>query len=273
MQKFSHGSVSLSGDKVSIYQHFREHEHPFVDRVFDWMNQAKDNYTIYVTDFLNPRERKIIENVIGTRNEEVKFQFFGGFEEAERQRAVIAPYFIEIDENDFEVVALEATYASQFVSLSHRDVLGAFTSLGIDRKMIGDITVHDGIIQIITTESFKQFLMQQLTKIKRTNVSFKEIPLSSLKKIEEKWVKRNYTVSSLRLDVIVKTVFRLSRTNAVKLIKGEKVSVNYSIETDPSMVLEEGDLLSTRGYGRCKIEQISGKTKKDKIRLVVGHLT
>lgn len=258
---------------MSIYQHFREHEHPFVDRVLDWMNNVKENYTVYVTDFLNPREREIIETIIGTRNEEVIFAFFGGVIGAERQRAVIAPYFVEINEEDFEIVALEAAYASQFVSLTHRDVLGAFTSLGIDRKMVGDIFVQDGIIQLVTTEHFKQYIIQQLTKIKRTNVTFREIPLSSLEKVEEPWVKKNYTVSSLRLDVLLKSVLRVSRNDAVKLIKAEKVSVNYAIETDQATLLEEEDLISTRGFGRCKIDAINGKTRKDKIRIVVSHLT
>src|SRR5690625_1785627 len=108
------------------------------------MNNVKDNYTVYVTEFLNPRERHIIASVIGENNEEVKFSFFGGVPDAERQRAVIAPYFVEITEDNFELVGLEATYAQKFMTIEHPDVLGAFTSLGIDRKMIGDIFIHDG---------------------------------------------------------------------------------------------------------------------------------
>jgi RNA-binding protein YlmH len=258
---------------VTIYQHFREHEHPFVDRVLDWMINVKDNYSVYITDFLNPRERKIVATIIGTKNEEVKFSFFGGIDKAERQRAIIAPYFVEINEEDFEIVALEAKYASQFVTLSHRDVLGAFTSLGIERKMVGDIIVQDGTIQLITTKAFKPYIIQQLTKIKRTSVSFKEIPFNLLEKIDEEWIQRKYTVSSLRLDVVLKSVFHLSRNHATKLINSEKVSVNFSVETDQTTLLEEDDLISARGYGRCKIESINGITKKDKIRIVVSHLS
>lgn len=257
---------------MGIYQHFREHEHPFIDRVLDWMHHARDNYAVYVTDFLNPRERHIVESVIGLRNDEVKYYFSGGIEGAERQRAIIAPSFVEIEEDDFEIVALKAEYNPQFQMLSHRDVLGAFTSLGIDRKMIGDIIVEDGAVQIITTESFKHYVMQHLTKIKRATVSFKEIPLSSIQKSEENWVSKVYTVSSLRLDVVLKTIFHLSRTEAAKLIKQEKVSVNYALETDQATLLEEGDMISARGFGRSKLDKIAGKTKKDKIRIVVSRL-
>ena len=258
---------------MPIYQHFRENEHPFVDRALDWMNNVRENYTVYVTDFLNPREREIVTSVIGPHNEEVIFSFFGGVKDAERQRAVIAPYFMEIEEADFELVGLEASYAQKFITLEHPDVLGAFTSLGIDRKMVGDIFVQDGRIQLITTEEFKRYIKQQLTQIKRTNVSFKEVDLYSLHKVEDKWTERNYTVSSLRLDVVVKTVYQLSRKNATKLIESDRVSLNYAIESDPATQLVEGDLLSTRGYGRCKLIANRGLTRKNKIRLIAAHLT
>lgn len=255
-----------------IYQHFREHEHPFVDRALDWMNNVRDNYTVYVTEFLNPREREIVTSVIGQNNEEVIFSFFGGVQDAERQRAVIAPYFVPIDEADFELVGLEATYAQKFLTIEHPDVLGSFTSLGIDRKMVGDIFVHDGRIHLITTQEFKDYIRQQLTQIKRTKVTFNEIDLSAVTKIEPNWQRRQYTVSSLRLDVVVKTVYQLSRKNATKLIESDRVSLNYAVESDPSTQLMEGDLLSARGYGRCKLIADEGRTRKDKIRLVAAHL-
>lgn len=255
-----------------IYQHFREHEHPFVDRALDWMNNVRDNYTVYVTEFLNPREREIVTSVIGQNNEEVIFSFFGGVQDAERQRAVIAPYFVPIDEADFELVGLEATYAKKFLTIEHPDVLGSFTSLGIDRKMVGDIFVHDGRIHLITTQEFKDYIRQQLTQIKRTKVTFNEIDLSAVTKIEPNWQRRQYTVSSLRLDVVVKTVYQLSRKNATKLIESDRVSLNYAVESDPSTQLMEGDLLSARGYGRCKLIADEGRTRKDKIRLVAAHL-
>lgn len=257
---------------MTIYQHFREHEHPFVDRVLDWMEQVKESYTVYVTDFLNPRECEIITSVIGNRNEEVIFSFSGGVEGAERKQAVIAPYFVEISEDDFDIVALEATYVDKFVSLTHRDVLGSFMSLGIDRKKIGDIIVRDGIVQIITTRQLSRYIIQHLLNIKHTKVTFKKIPLNQLEEIKQNWVNKHYTVSSLRLDVVVKELYRLSRKNALKLIESEKVSLNYAVETNQALQLTEGDLLSVRGYGRCKLIQINGKTRKEKIRLEAAHL-
>ena len=53
---------------MSIYQHFRKHEHQFVDQVLSWKEQVERTYTSYITDFLDPRERKIIANLIGSSN-------------------------------------------------------------------------------------------------------------------------------------------------------------------------------------------------------------
>lgn len=257
---------------MPIYQHFRENEHPFVDRALDWMNNVRENYSVYVTDFLNPREREIVTSVIGPKNEEVQFSFFGGVDGAERQRAVIAPFFVEIESSDFELVGLEARFVERFITIEHPDVLGAFTSLGIDRKMVGDIFVANGRIQLVTTEEFKDYIKQQLTQIKRAKVTFQEIDLTSLEKAKENWQERHYTVSSLRLDVVVRTVYQLSRKNATRLIDSERVALNYAVEANPSTILVEGDLLSARGYGRCKLLAKKGRTRKNKIRLIAAHL-
>src|SRR5699024_10415320 len=121
-------------------------------------------------------------------------------------------------------------------------------------------------------EEFKDYIMQQLTEIKRTKVSFREIELDIVKKDEQNWQQKHYTVSSLRLDVIVKSIYQLSRKNATKLIESERVSLNYAIESNPATQLVVGDLLSVRGYGRCKLLSEEGKTRKDKHRLVAARL-
>src|SRR5699024_11210228 len=111
---------------MSIYQHFRKHEHQFVDQVLSWKEQVERTFTPYVTDFLDPRERHILASLIGYTNEDVQYGFYGGATHVERQRAIIAPYYEEITEADFEITLLEATFPEKFVTLKHRDVLGTF---------------------------------------------------------------------------------------------------------------------------------------------------
>jgi len=47
--------------------------------------------------------------------------------------------------------------------------------------------------------------------------------------------------------------------------------VNFKQTENVSEECREGDTLSIRGFGRCKITSIDGKTKKDKWRISLGR--
>lgn len=257
---------------MSIYQHFRKHEHPFVDQVLSWKEQVMRNYIAYETDFLDPREQQIVESLIGTTNDEVLFSFFGGETNAERKRAIIAPFYEEISPSDFAVKLLEATYHSKFIELKHRDILGAFMSLGIDRKKVGDIVVAKDRFQLMVAEELLTYIQMNLTQVKQANIILKEIPFANWITSNDQWIERHHTVSSLRLDILVKEIYQLSRKTAVQLIKANRVKVNFTDVDDPALQMMEEDLISVRGYGRSKVLELHGKTRKDKLRLTSARL-
>ena len=257
---------------MTIYQHFRKHEHPFVDQVLSWKEQVERSYAPSLTDFLDPREQQIVRSIIGTTNELVQFEFFGGGDSTERKRAIIAPYYEEITKEDFDIQLLEASFQEKFVSIKHRDILGAFLSLGIDRKKIGDIIVVPNRLQLIITKELSTYTKLHLTKVNNTSISLKEKPFSEMLEKQETWVDSTHTVSSLRLDVLVKEIYQLSRKNALQLIQANRVKVNFTDVDDPAIQLMEGDLISVRGYGRSKLVRIDGKSRKNKTKIVTTRL-
>jgi len=257
---------------LSIYQHFRKHEHPFVDQVLSWKEQVERTYTSYLTDFLDPREQQIVSSIVGSSNEEIKFIFFGGGDETERRRGIIAPYYEEISDKQFEMTLLEGTFDNKFNRLKHRDILGAFMSLGIDRKKIGDIFVADDHFQIIITEELTSYMIMNLQQIKKARINLKERVFSHLIRKQDQWITTNQTVSSLRLDIMVKEIYRMSRKDAVTYIKGNRVKVNHTDIDDPSVQVVAEDLISVRGHGRSKVVEINGVTRKDKIRVTTARL-
>lgn len=257
---------------MSIYQHFRKHEHPFVDQVLSWKEQVERTYTSYLTDFLDPREQQIVSSIVGSSNEEIKFIFFGGGDETERRRGIIAPYYEEISDKQFEMTLLEGTFDNKFNRLKHRDILGAFMSLGIDRKKIGDIFVADDHFQIIITEEWTSYMIMNLQQIKKARINLKERAFSHLIRKQDQWITTNQTVSSLRLDIMVKEIYRMSRKDAVTYIKGNRVKVNHTDIDDPSVQVVAEDLISVRGHGRSKVVEINGVTRKDKIRVTTARL-
>ena len=224
------GKISLS-----IYQHYRKHEHPFVDQVLSWKQLVEQRHKLYLTDFLDPRDQQILGSIIGSKNEDIQFSLYGGVELSERKRAIIAPFYEEIHEHLFNVTLLGATYPSKFMTLTHRDILGAFMSLGVDRKKLGDIYVDNDQFHMIVAKDIAPFLMMNLTKINQATVKLHEKPFTEDLKNNDVWEKSTHIVSSLRLDILVKEIYRMSRRQATELIKENRVKVNFTETDDPAM--------------------------------------
>ncbi|MGP4072577.1 RNA-binding protein [Piscibacillus sp. B03] len=256
---------------MSIYQHFRAEEQAFIDQALDWKEQVETHYKMVVTDFLNPREQTIFQSIIGKQSD-LQLHFFGGYDQAERKQAILAPFYEQVDEDSYNMTVLEGAYHQKFVSLSHRDVLGTLMSLGIQRKKIGDLILKDGIFQIILAKEISVFVQMQLTKIKNTSIQLKEEPFTSIRKTEHDWEEKDTTVSSTRLDVVIKEIYQMGRQKAQEFIKKEAVKVNYRVVSDPSFVVEPGDLISLRKKGRSKVIDILGETKKQKYLIRVAKL-
>ena len=54
------------------------------------------------------------------------------------------------------------------------------------------------------------------------------------------------------------------------MIEGEKAFINWNISSNTSYQIKEKDTISLRGYGRIIIQEIRGKTKKNRISIVIG---
>lgn len=254
---------------MSLYDHFRKDERPFIDQVIDWKTVVEEEYRAKLSDFLDPRQQKIVASIVGA-DSEVKLLFYGGASSAERKRALLYPSYMEPGMEDADLQAYELIYPVKFTSIEHPQVLGTLTSLGIKREKFGDIIVADNRIQLVAAKEISVFLEQQLTSIGKSTVSLQSIPLNDLLVTEEDSTSVTVTVSSMRLDTILAEAFRLSRAKIKPLIQAEKVKVNWKVTEDPSMILESGDILSLRGSGRCKISSVEGMTKKGKHRVTLS---
>ncbi|TMN23508.1 YlmH family RNA-binding protein [Lentibacillus cibarius] len=257
---------------MDIYQHFRKEEQPFIDHALSWIRDVEMTYQPKLTDFLDPREQQIVDMLAGTSLEDLQVCTYGGSPAAERKRVMIAPMYETITEDSFHLALLQASYHNKFISITHRDVMGAFLSLGVKRKKLGDITVADGQVQMITTDEIAMYIRLNLTAIKKASISLEEKPLSAIIESETTWVPSDYIVSSLRLDTVLKSIYKLSRKHAAEMITKGLVKVNHKVADDKKFTLEEGDILSLRGKGRSKLVRINGYTKKDNISITAAVL-
>ncbi|MFD1038064.1 RNA-binding protein [Virgibacillus byunsanensis] len=255
---------------MDIYQHFRKEEQPFIDQVLSWKEQVEQTFQAKLTEFLDPREQHIIEMIIGPTNDDINMYSFGGGLHTERKRVIIAPFYEERMDDLFQLSLLQASYQNKFITLTHPDVMGAFLSLGIKRNKLGDIFVENGMIQIITAAEIAPFILANLTSIKKAKIKLEEKPLSEKIENELHWKEMDKTVSSLRLDAVLKEIYNVSRKDASEFIHKGQVKVNFKVVEDGKFSLQEGDLLSVRGKGRSKLIKINGRTKKDKWKIAIA---
>lgn len=254
-----------------IIQHFRKDEQPFIEQAIGWQREVEDRYAPKLTDFLDPRQRFIVKAVIG-QSEDLRIESYGRFDEAERERILIAPSYFVATEDDFEIQLFKVTYPTKFVQLKHPDVLGALLSLGMERGKFGDIRIEDGIVQFACGREVADYVRANLTSIAKVKVHVEEITTEPLLMQKEEWVESTTTVSSMRLDVVLATLLNISRQKAQTLVNSGRVKVNWTVREQVAFELQEGDILSARGFGRLKVIATEGRTKKDKIRLQIGRL-
>ena len=255
----------------NVYQHFRKDEHPFIDTVAGWFEQVESQYAPYVTDFLNPREAFILETLIGKKSD-IKYSTYGGFENAERKCAIIYPSYFEPKQEDFDIVLYEIKYPVKFGNLTHGKILGTLMSTGIKREFIGDI-ITDGLRwQVFIKASMANYVVNQVDKIASFGVRFEELSYTDVIVPIDEWQLEGLTVSSLRIDNIISSVYNVSRQRAKQMIEAKRVKINWVENERVDYLVDYLDIISVRKLGRIQIMEQQGKTKKDKVRLSIRVL-
>lgn len=244
-----------------------EEDRVFFARIYDRLVGAEQKNIPGVTCFLSPREQVLTKRMLP----QMELRFFGGSPEAERAMACWLPEYLDEDwlsGEDGPVAAVRATYFEKD-DLTHRDFLGSLMGSGIKRETVGDIYVGKGTCDFLVTREILPYILDNLVSAGRTKLHVEQIPLKELN-IPQVTVKEyKDTVSSLRLDAIVGSGFRMARGKAAALIETGKVSLNDLPCLKPDKLLAEGDKISARGFGKLVLRQVGGKTKKDRISILL----
>jgi RNA-binding protein YlmH len=253
----------------NVAQHFRKSETAFLDVAEGLIRQALDEYRPVLTNFLNPRQRYIIETLVN-RQDDLKISHFGGYPNAENARSLIYPIYHDAVDSDFDIQVLSINYPMKFADLHHSSILGTLIHQGMARESFGDVIHHEESWQIVTTNAMAKFIASEIDHINKTKVRFEPVdPAQVLAPIED-WEEINTTVSSLRLDIMLSNGYNISRTHSKEMIEKGSVRVNWTDETRPDFILAENDIVSVRRFGRLKVLSIDGQTKKDKWRLTLA---
>lgn len=257
-------------DREKYILHIKDSEKLIVMRkLLDKIEIVLNNHTIECTDFLDPYERHLAKSILN-RIDGISYTEDGGISQSERQIIAIYPDYYYRDDVDTNIIALEIT--GDLEKLNHKDYLGAILGLGIKRTKIGDILINDKGAHIIVKKEISSFLVFNLEKVGNKNVQVREISISDIIASEPEFKEVKVFLSSLRLDVIISAAYNLSRQDSMSIIKSGNVKVNWEPIEKPSKELEEGDIISTKGYGRCILQNIEGISKKGRFRSTIRIL-
>ena len=220
------------------------------------------------TCFLSPRELEMAKFLFG---EPDGLHAFGGYGDAERKMLVYLPDYLEesaLSDEDSPCICLRATFY-QGDTLSHRDFLGALMGAGIGRETVGDICVGKSSCDFFVTAEIAPYILQNFLSAGRTKLSLQQIPLSEAQIPVPEVKEIKDTMASLRLDSVISSGFRIGRSLAAQYVSAGKAAIDGLPCEKPDKQISEGMKISVRGLGKIKLVSVNGRTKKDRISVVI----
>lgn len=244
--------------------------------------------------FLTPREQRLVFESAEKDGYSQRIFFWGGYRGAERRRAIFLPSWLEsdspcraplfsVEREDFflsllssmglldicsELVLSMKMRGSGYLSLSHRDFLGALMALGIKRNVIGDICVDNNTAVVFCDEKAHAFVLDELKRAGRDTVTCSQfsagVDFQPVRHFEDICA----SVASVRFDGVVRALCSISREDACELVHKGLCEINFFMEKEPDRIIREGDIVSVRGYGKYIIDRACDLTKRGRIRLV-----
>lgn len=238
-------------------------------KVLDRAERVESRNIPAATDFLSPRQQAQALDLLRLAGvPETAYVLQGGYEGAERKIFLFLPDWLEAEDAESPIRCLRAAFRED-ENLTHRDMLGSLMGMGIVREKVGDILAGPDSADLLVLEGVADFLLQSWTSAGRAKLRVTAIETDHLHipAVQRKEVRD--TVSSLRLDAVAASGFRLARGKAAALIESGRVQLNWRECVKPDKLLEAGDVVSARGFGKFELAEVGGLTRKGRISIVL----
>lgn len=244
-------------------------ERVLLAQVLDRMERAQRRQEPVHTPFLSPREQVDAEALLNAAGHP-RYAALGGYPGAERRVLVFLPDWMEeeyLAPEEFLRV-LRCTWFQED-ALTHRDFLGSLMGMGVRRDTVGDILVGEESCDLIVASSVAGFLLDNLTSAGRSKLRVEEVPLSGLRVPVQERKTLHDTVAALRLDSVAAVGFSISRSKAGQYIAQGRMAVNWRETAKADLSLKEGDVISCRGLGKCRLAQVGGLSRKGRVQITM----
>lgn len=194
--------------------------------------------------------------------------WYGGYDGAARRMIGFFPDWCEPDTEEFPIKAVHIVNKGTR-QLSHRDYLGTIMSLGLERKKIGDIAVLPDGAYVFALSDVAEHIASSIEKIANCGVKCKLASVSECIIPEAEYKISDIVAASMRLDAVVASVCKLSRKNAADYIASGRCAVNHREVLRCDYGLNEGDLLSLRGFGRVQLMSAGNETRSGRLHITI----
>ena len=234
-------------------------------KLMDAANKSYNSGIYTYTNFLSINELSIYHSMKNDLSF-VHSETFGGNESCERQ---------VVQFGDKENLGYEGTYPISLIKiepltpkfaeeLGHRDYLGALMNLGIQRELLGDIFIKEKEAYVYCLSHISDFISDNLESVRHTHVKVTifnddfDIIKPELKDIE-------IIAASPRIDAVVASITKMSRSQCLELFSSKKIYVNGLCMENKSSQLKAGDILVIRGFGKFIYNGSVNETRKGRV--------
>ena len=241
----------------------------FKKRLEDLYRQSYTNNSYIFSRFLSSSDAAAAYEVA----DKDTVRLWGGAEGCERVMirfgdAASLGYEVDFPISTLKIRPVNPKYCEE---LTHRDYLGVFMSLGVERDTIGDIVTKDKIAYAFVCDSIAGHLCKNIESIKKTTVICakcdpeNESPISIEPEFDEKMI----IVPSPRIDAVIAKLYNLSRSESRRLFTAGMVLVNGRSCGNESLVPKEKDIFAVRGYGKFIFEGVGEMTRKGNVMVML----
>ena len=221
------------------------------------------------TDFLDLRQQ-VLGEAVAVQYSDIVWKMEGGLATAERKRLLLSPAWEDELDNHIHCLQIKPTNKKE-TSLGHRDYLGAIMNLGIKRGKIGDILVNEREAYVLVDDMLSDYIGRHLERVGHSKVDTSRIDMEDVIVPVSEPVQINCTIPSIRLDAVLAAALRISRSEAMDLIEAGQVQLNHQVIEKGAASVKAEDLLSIRGKGRIRIDEVGDLTKKGRHRVYLSR--
>ncbi|MEG0772935.1 YlmH/Sll1252 family protein [Clostridium sp.] len=252
-------------EKNSFINSFPQWDKNYISNIYDNIMLCKKiRRTIFTKEFVSPyiyNKLMLMEHELG-----VKTFCYGVFEEAERKMLAFDLYE---EPEDYPIDLIKIVNKSKFKVLTHRDFLGTLMSFGVKREVLGDLLVENDYCYVPVIKDITSYIFNNLETIGNCPCEIEILDKNPDNIPKVKYEEKVIIITSLRLDNTISGICNLSRNEVNTLINNGSIMINHVQSSKRDKLVKPQDIVTVRGYGKYKIEEIVGETQKNRLKIAI----